>query len=40
VVLLLLVLANYEDVVVAAFLGRFVPTTLIFSMAFFVREHK
>jgi ATP synthase protein I len=40
VVLLGLVLVTYEDVVVGAFLGAFVPTILIFSMAFFVREHK
>jgi ATP synthase protein I len=40
VVLLGLVLVTYEDVVAAAFLGAFVPTILIFSMAFFVREHK
>ena len=36
--LLWVVLANYEDVVVAAFLASFVVTMLIFSMAFFVRE--
>jgi ATP synthase protein I len=40
VVLLGLVLVTYEDVVAAAFLGAFVATILIFSMAFFVREHK
>ena len=40
VVLLGLVLFTYEDIVVAAFLGTFVLTILIFSMAFFVREHK
>ena len=34
-----LVLANYPETVVAAFLGVFVLTMLIFSMAFFVREH-
>lgn len=39
VVLLWLVLAFYPDVVATAFLGSFVATVLIFSMAFFVREH-
>ena len=39
VVLLWLVLAYYPDVVVTAFLGSFMATVLIFSMAFFVREH-
>ncbi len=39
-VLLWLVLAAYPDVVVMAFLGSFMATVLIFSMAFFVREHK
>ena len=34
-----LVLANYPQTVVAAFLGTFVVTMLIFAMAFFVREH-
>ena len=38
--LLWLVLAAYTEVVVAAFLGSFMATVLIFSMAFFVREHK
>jgi len=38
-VLLWLVLANYEQAVVAALLGAFVATMLIFSMAFFVREY-
>jgi F0F1-type ATP synthase assembly protein I len=37
--LLWLVLANYEQTVVAVFLGAFVATMLIFSMAFFVREY-
>jgi len=37
--LLWLVLANYEQAVVAALLGAFVATMLIFSMAFFVREY-
>ena len=37
--LLWLVLANYEEAVVAVFLGAFVVTMLIFSMAFFVREY-
>ena len=36
--LLWVVLANYEEVVVAGFLASFVATMLIFSMAFFVRE--
>jgi len=40
VLLLWLVLATYADVVVPAFLGSFVATVLIFSMAFFVREEK
>ena len=39
VVLLWLVLAFYPGVVVMAFLGSFMATVLIFSMAFFVREH-
>ncbi len=39
-VLLWLVLAAYPEVVVMAFLGSFMATVLIFSMAFFVREHK
>lgn len=38
-VLLWLVLTNYEEVVVAAFLGAFIVTMLIFSMAFFVRDY-
>lgn len=37
--LLWLVLANYADAVVGVFLGAFVVTMLIFSMAFFVREY-
>jgi F0F1-type ATP synthase assembly protein I len=37
--LLWLVLANYEQTVVGVFLGAFVATMLIFSMAFFVREY-
>ena len=37
--LLGLVLAVYAEVVVPAFLGSFMVTVLIFSMAFFVREH-
>ncbi len=37
-ILLWLVLATYRDVVVLAFLGTFVLTALVFSMAFFVRE--
>ena len=39
VMLLWLVLALYAEVVVLAFLGSFIATVLIFSMAFFVREH-
>lgn len=39
-ILLGLVLAAYSEVVVSAFLGSFMATVLIFSMAFFVREHK
>ena len=39
VALLGIVLATYDEVVVTAFLGSFVATALIFSMAFFVREH-
>jgi len=39
VVLLWLVLALYPDVLVTVFLGSFIATVLIFSMAFFVREH-
>jgi ATP synthase protein I len=37
--LLWLVLANYEEAVVAAFIGAFAVTIVIFSMAFFVREY-
>jgi ATP synthase protein I len=37
--LLWLVLANYEAAVVAALLGAFVVTMLVFSMAFFVRDY-
>jgi len=37
--LLWLVLMNYAEIVVAVFLGAFVVTMLIFSMAFFVREY-
>ena len=37
--LLWVVLANYEQAVVALLLGAFVVTMLIFSMAFFVREY-
>lgn len=39
VILLWLVLATYRDVVVTAFLGSFVTTVLVFSMAFFVRDN-
>jgi ATP synthase protein I len=38
VILLWVVLTNYGDVVVAAFLGTFIATALIFAMAFFVRD--
>lgn len=38
VILLWAVLTNYGDVVVAAFLGTFLATALIFAMAFFVRD--
>ena len=34
-----LVLANYPQTVVAAFLGTFVVTMLIFAMAFFIRDY-
>ena len=37
--LLWLVLANYEQAVTAAFLGAFAVTMVIFSMAFFVRDY-
>jgi hypothetical protein len=33
------VLVNYAGAVVAVFLGTFVVTMLIFSMAFFVRDY-
>lgn len=39
-ILLGLVFAAYPEVVVTAFLGTFMATVLVFSMAFFVREHK
>jgi ATP synthase protein I len=39
VALLGAVLAIYQDVVVIAFLGTFMATAMIFSMAFFVREN-
>jgi ATP synthase protein I len=38
-VLLWLVLANYDGIVVIAFIGSFLVTALIFAMAFFVREY-
>jgi ATP synthase protein I len=38
-VLLWVVLANYPQAAVGVFLGTFVVTMLIFSMAFFVREY-
>jgi F0F1-type ATP synthase assembly protein I len=37
--LLWLVLANYAEAVVAVFLGAFIVTMLIFSLAFFVRDY-
>jgi ATP synthase protein I len=40
VILLLIVLAMYDEVVAPAFFGSFFVTILIFSMAFFVREYK
>jgi ATP synthase protein I len=39
VALLWLVLVNYPQTAVGVFLGTFVVTMLIFSMAFFVREY-
>jgi len=39
-VLLWAVLANYEGVVVAAFVGSFLVTAIIFAMAFFVRDNE
>lgn len=39
VLLLWLVLANYEEAVAAVFVGAFAVTIVIFSMAFFVREY-
>ena len=39
VLMLGLVLTNYEQAVVAALIGSFVVTMLIFAMAFFVREY-
>lgn len=38
-ILLWVVLASYAEVVMLAFLGSFVATILIFSMAFFVQEN-
>ena len=40
VVLLWAVLASYESVVVAAFVGSFMVTAMIFATAFFVRENE
>lgn len=37
-ILLWLVLANYDDAVTGAFLAAFVASMLVFSMAFFVRD--
>jgi ATP synthase protein I len=39
VLLLWLVLANYQEAAVGALLATFIVTMLIFSMAFFVREY-
>ena len=39
VLLLWLVLANYQEAVGVAFIGAFAVTIVIFSMAFFVREY-
>jgi ATP synthase protein I len=39
VMLLWLVLASYEAVVVLAFIGSFLATAVIFTMAFFVRDY-
>ena len=39
-ILLWVVLASYAEVVMPAFLGTFMATILIFSMAFFVRENE
>lgn len=38
VILLWLVLALYKDVVLIVFIGSFIVSILVFSMAFFVRE--
>lgn len=40
VVLLWAVLASYDGVVVGAFIGSFMVTAMLFSMAFFVRENE
>jgi len=39
VLLLWLVLANYDEAVAGALIGAFVVTMLIFAMAFFVRDY-
>lgn len=39
VLLLWLVLTNYDEAVVAVLIGSFVVTMLIFTMAFFVRDY-
>lgn len=39
VLLLWIVLTNYDQAVIPAFLGAFVVTMLIFAMAFFVRDY-
>jgi ATP synthase protein I len=38
VILLWLVLAVYKDVVLIVFIGSFILSLLVFSMAFFVRD--
>ena len=39
VVLLWVVLTSYKDVVAAVCVGSFILSILVFSMAFFVRDH-
>jgi F0F1-type ATP synthase assembly protein I len=39
VILLWLVLTNYQEAMVGVLIGSFIVTILIFSMAFFVREY-
>ena len=40
VILMVVVLATYDEIVMPAFFGAFFLTILLFSMAFFVREYK